>query len=153
MTRSTAVPRRQPCPELGDDEDLLDHLPVEKREQLTAIAALVQAESPALMVILFGSYARGDWVDDQDTTYRSDYDLLVIVADEADARGERSLDRALGLRAPARCPRSTLADRSRFQARQPGDPGRTVLLHRHPARLAVSLRRLHPRQAQGTEPA
>ncbi len=82
----------------------LDHLPVEKREQLTAIAALVQAESPALMVILFGSYARGDWVDDQDTTYRSDYDLLVIVADEADARESdrwtELWDRARQLAAP-----------------------------------------------------
>jgi predicted nucleotidyltransferase/HEPN domain-containing protein len=64
----------------------LDHLPQEKREQLTAIAALVQAESPALMVVLFGSYARGDWVEDRDTLYLSDYDLLVIVADEAAAR-------------------------------------------------------------------
>jgi len=26
--------------------------------------------------------ARGDWVDDQETGYRSDYDLLVVVENE-----------------------------------------------------------------------
>ena len=40
------------------------------------------------MIILFGSYARGNWVEDKykenGTTYeyKSDYDLLVIVEDE-----------------------------------------------------------------------
>ena len=32
-----------------------------------------------LKLILFGSYARGDWVEDHDSGYRSDYDLLAIV--------------------------------------------------------------------------
>jgi len=33
-------------------------------------------------IILFGSYARGDWVDEPHTTkgYKSDYDLLIIVS-------------------------------------------------------------------------
>lgn len=31
-------------------------------------------------IILFGSYARGDWVDEPDNGYQSDYDLLVIVS-------------------------------------------------------------------------
>jgi HEPN domain-containing protein/predicted nucleotidyltransferase len=31
------------------------------------------------MVVLFGSHARGDWVEDPETGYRSDYDLLVVV--------------------------------------------------------------------------
>src|SRR5262249_2875375 len=43
----------------------LDHLPELKRSQIQAIAALMQqAESPVEMVVLFGSYARGDWVED-----------------------------------------------------------------------------------------
>ena len=35
-----------------------------------------------LKVILFGSYARGDWVDDPIGGYVSDYDLLVVVNDD-----------------------------------------------------------------------
>ena len=34
-----------------------------------------------LKIILFGSYARGDWVDDPVGGYISDYDLLVVVND------------------------------------------------------------------------
>lgn len=32
-----------------------------------------------LKVILFGSYARGDWVEGRLSGYRSDYDLLIVV--------------------------------------------------------------------------
>jgi len=32
-----------------------------------------------LKLILFGSYARGDWVEDHESGYRSDYDLLAVV--------------------------------------------------------------------------
>jgi predicted nucleotidyltransferase/HEPN domain-containing protein len=32
-------------------------------------------------VILYGSYARGDWVDDPVGGYRSDYDILIVVND------------------------------------------------------------------------
>ncbi len=32
-----------------------------------------------LKIILFGSFARGDWVDDKISGYKSDYDILVIV--------------------------------------------------------------------------
>ncbi|GGB91741.1 hypothetical protein GCM10011494_07660 [Novosphingobium endophyticum] len=31
-------------------------------------------------IVLFGSYARGDWVDEPDNGYQSDYDLLLIVS-------------------------------------------------------------------------
>ncbi len=31
-------------------------------------------------IVLFGSYARGDWVDEPENGYQSDYDLLVIVS-------------------------------------------------------------------------
>ena len=44
----------------------LEHLPEAKRERIQAIAALLQHESPAEMVVLFGSYARGDWVEDSE---------------------------------------------------------------------------------------
>jgi predicted nucleotidyltransferase len=35
-----------------------------------------------LKVILFGSYARSDWVDDPDNGYQSDFDLLIVVSHE-----------------------------------------------------------------------
>ncbi|MEO7328159.1 MAG: HEPN domain-containing protein, partial [Minicystis sp.] len=63
----------------------LEHLPADRQEQLTAITALLQAEVPTAKLILFGSHARGDWVDDLVTGYRSDYDLLIVVEDEAQA--------------------------------------------------------------------
>src|SRR6187549_1278128 len=60
----------------------LDHLPEGKRGEIQAISALLQAGAPVEMVILFGSYARGDWVEDPENAYFSDYDILVVVAGE-----------------------------------------------------------------------
>src|SRR5262249_18248024 len=57
-----------------------DHLPEKKQAKLVAMAAKIRAEAPAAeMIVLFGSHARGDWVEDMETGYRSDYDLLVVV--------------------------------------------------------------------------
>jgi HEPN domain-containing protein/predicted nucleotidyltransferase len=74
----------------------LDHLPPAKRDPITAIASLLQAGAPVEMIILFGSYARGDWVDDPVTGYVSDYDLAAIVATE-----EAEADHALWARLEA----------------------------------------------------
>ena len=75
----------------------LDHLPETKKRELARVAEVLFAEFEAaiaggtmpykrkgaiLKVILFGSYARGDWVDDPVGGYVSDYDLLVVVNDE-----------------------------------------------------------------------
>ncbi len=72
----------------------LDHLPAGKRHELafvvevlrdgfaTALATRESAEARdgrILKIILFGSYARGDWVEDPVGRYFSDYDLLVVV--------------------------------------------------------------------------
>lgn len=56
----------------------LDHLPVHKREQIAAIAAVVQESAPVEMIILFGSYARGDWVEDLPKGYFSDFDVRSV---------------------------------------------------------------------------
>ena len=66
----------------------LDHLPLHKREQISAVAALVKASTQVEMIILFGSYARGDWVEDLANGYFSDFDLMVIVATETLAEDE-----------------------------------------------------------------
>jgi predicted nucleotidyltransferase/HEPN domain-containing protein len=64
----------------------LAHLPKHKREELKLVTEIILDECPTvLMVILFGSYARGDWVEDTYVEdgityeYASDFDILVIV--------------------------------------------------------------------------
>jgi predicted nucleotidyltransferase/HEPN domain-containing protein len=73
----------------------LEHLPQTKRQELSRILELLFREfedatrnraigkqGRILKVVLFGSYARGDWVDDPVGGYKSDYDLLIVVNDE-----------------------------------------------------------------------
>ena len=75
-------------------KDSLDHLPEAKRRDLARVVELLLAEfaealagktaehrrgGQILKIILFGSYARGDWVDDPVGGYVSDYDILVVV--------------------------------------------------------------------------
>jgi HEPN domain-containing protein/predicted nucleotidyltransferase len=57
----------------------LDHLPGKKLDQLTTITDAIRSRVPVEMVILFGSYARGNWVEDLATGYFSDYDLMAVV--------------------------------------------------------------------------
>lgn len=72
----------------------IDHLPEAKRRELAFIVevirdgfdfAVARRTMPSLRggrllkIILFGSYARGDWVEDPVGRYFSDYDLLVVV--------------------------------------------------------------------------
>ena len=64
----------------------LAHLPPHKRQELRRLKEAILFYGPQTeMIVLFGSYARGDWVDDVYTEghityeYRSDYDILVIV--------------------------------------------------------------------------
>jgi HEPN domain-containing protein/predicted nucleotidyltransferase len=65
----------------------LDHLPEDKRERIAAMAAKIHALVPEVgMILLFGSHARGDWVEDRETGYFSDYDLLAVVDDPSLAR-------------------------------------------------------------------
>jgi predicted nucleotidyltransferase/HEPN domain-containing protein len=61
----------------------LSHLPAKKQQKLEALAALIRKEAQVEMVILFGSHARGDWVEDPVGRYFSDYDVLVIVKSPA----------------------------------------------------------------------
>jgi predicted nucleotidyltransferase/HEPN domain-containing protein len=72
----------------------LDHLPEGKRRELAFVVeairegfsfAMARRTMPKLRggrllkIVLFGSYARGDWVEDPVGRYFSDYDLLVVV--------------------------------------------------------------------------
>lgn len=75
----------------------LDHLPPGKRLELKFVVEVVREgfaqavahrtverfrEGKIRKIILFGSYARGDWVEDPVGRYFSDYDLLVVVSHE-----------------------------------------------------------------------
>src|SRR5262245_16214434 len=66
-------------------KEALTHLPIEKQQELKAIVARILAHHEVEMLILFGSYARDDWVEDIYEEegiryhYQSDYDLLAIV--------------------------------------------------------------------------
>lgn len=73
----------------------LDHLPVKQQTELAHIqrilieefeTAIARSTKPhkrsgkVYKLILFGSYARDDWVDEPQNGYQSDFDLLVIVS-------------------------------------------------------------------------
>jgi predicted nucleotidyltransferase/HEPN domain-containing protein len=74
--------------------DPLDHLPANKRRELARVLEIIffeveqfratklsmkKSDTKILKVILYGSYARGDWMEDRLSGYRSDYDLLIVV--------------------------------------------------------------------------
>ncbi|MDE8652303.1 HEPN domain-containing protein [Novosphingobium album (ex Liu et al. 2023)] len=76
----------------------LDHLPPGKQRELERVVQIVfeefedslrsgtsdwKKQGRILKVILYGSYARGTWVDEPHTAkgYQSDYDLLIVVND------------------------------------------------------------------------
>jgi predicted nucleotidyltransferase/HEPN domain-containing protein len=73
----------------------LDHLPVKQQDELHHVRELLLGEfaraiasatqpwkknGKVLKIVLFGSYARDDWVDEPENGYQSDFDLLVIVS-------------------------------------------------------------------------
>ncbi|WP_303763902.1 HEPN domain-containing protein [Sphingobium yanoikuyae] len=75
----------------------VDHLPPVQQDELALTTRILMDEfafatsratqpwkknGQVRKIILFGSYARGDWVDEPENGYQSDYDLLIIVSHE-----------------------------------------------------------------------
>jgi Predicted nucleotidyltransferases len=73
----------------------VDHLPAVHQEELALVTRILMDEFTAAIsratqpwkkngkiqkIILFGSFSRGDWVDEPESGYQSDYDLLIIVS-------------------------------------------------------------------------
>ena len=55
----------------------LNHLPEKKQKELRLITDYIREVFDPKAAILYGSYARGDWVDIE-REYQSDYDILII---------------------------------------------------------------------------
>ncbi|MCE7067216.1 nucleotidyltransferase domain-containing protein [Dyadobacter sp. CY326] len=66
----------------------LSHLPQNKQDELKEITQIIIEKVPAQMIILFGSYARGDWVEDYQEKYEyvSDFDILIVTKDKNSAK-------------------------------------------------------------------
>lgn len=73
----------------------IDHLPQVQQDELARAVRILMAEfeeatgratqpwrrnGKVYKIILFGSYARDDWVDEPDNGYQSDFDLLIVVS-------------------------------------------------------------------------
>ena len=73
----------------------LDHLPQAQQDELARVVRILMEEFEAATaratqptrhngkiykIILFGSYARTDWVDEPENGYQSDFDLLIVVS-------------------------------------------------------------------------
>ena len=105
----------------------LDHLPPAKQRELERVVQILFEEfgdahgeatgrrrvGRILKIILYGSYSRGDWVDEPHTAkgYKSDYDLLIIVnqkelTDRATwwAKAEERLNTELAFKGTLRTP-------------------------------------------------
>ncbi len=63
----------------------LSHLPDDKQKEILEILEIIKEEAQPEKVILFGSHAKGNWVEDEYVedgityTYISDYDFLVVI--------------------------------------------------------------------------
>ena len=73
----------------------IDHLPQVQQDELSRVVQILMGEFELAIsratqawrrngkiykIILFGSYARNDWVDEPENGYQSDFDLLVVVS-------------------------------------------------------------------------
>jgi predicted nucleotidyltransferase/HEPN domain-containing protein len=82
----------------GDEETMrssIDHLPQVQQDELSRVVHILMAEFEEVTsratqpwrrngkiykIVLFGSYARDDWVDEPENGYQSDFDLLIVVS-------------------------------------------------------------------------
>lgn len=73
----------------------VDHLPLTQQDELACVRQTLMGEFASAIsgatqpwkkngkiqkIILFGSYSRGDWVDEAANGYQSDFDILVVVS-------------------------------------------------------------------------
>lgn len=68
------------------------HLPASKKDELKTVQEIILAKVSAEIIILFGSYARGEWVEDYQEKYEyvSDFDILIITKDRKTAKRSKT---------------------------------------------------------------
>lgn len=78
----------------------LSHLPEHKQDELKLVCKIIRKQFPsAHMIILFGSYARNEWVEDIYTQghityeYISDFDILVLTRLKSTAQNQANQSR------------------------------------------------------------
>ncbi len=69
---------------------LPDNIPETKKEELSEVIKIIKKKIKPEFIILFGSYAKGNFVEYDETyvehhteSYESDFDILVVVSNEA----------------------------------------------------------------------
>ena len=79
---------------------ILYHLPQQKQDELEIITDIIFKKIPDVrMIVLYGSYARGDWVEDIHAeghithVYQSDYDILVATKTKKEVESSDAHDR------------------------------------------------------------
>ena len=106
----------------------LDYLPAPKQEELCTLTQVIRDHVSVEMIILFGSYARGDWEEEKADdgihyVYQSDFDVLVIVetrSESAQSKFERELERQLDQHEEINTPISILVHDIGFMNRRLG---------------------------------
>lgn len=103
----------------------ITNLPPHKQDEIKKIISVIQQVAPAQMIILFGSYARGDWVEDKhhDGRYRyqSDIDILVLVEtkrESAQTKYENDIEYQLDETADIKTPVSVIVHDIEFMNRR-----------------------------------
>ena len=96
----------------------LEHLPQHKQDELELIKDVILEKIPDVrLIVLFGSYARGDWVEDIHTeghtthVYESDFDILVATKTKKAAEDSNlhdSIEKAIAAKENATTPRSII---------------------------------------------
>jgi predicted nucleotidyltransferase len=152
----------------------VDYLPSSKQRELERVVQILFEEfdearvlatqdwkkkGRILKIILYGSYARGGWVDEPHTAkgYQSDFDLLIIVNDErltdrveywatAEERLNRELSITKTLKTPVNFVLATVVTKVAQKAVEPKPAQRTIAiqgLENRPEHRREVLRRRH----------
>src|ERR1700738_2543560 len=93
----------------------LNYLPQHKQNELFKLVNIINEVASVEMIILFGSYARNDWVEakynEQHYRYQSDFDILVIVetkSESAQGKIEDEIEKRIRLDEDIKTPTSIL---------------------------------------------
>jgi predicted nucleotidyltransferase len=87
----------------------LSHLPDYKQKEIRLAVEIIKESVKVDMIILFGSYARGDWIEDIQPEgmnmheYKSDLDLLIVLKHESlvtKIERKQSLENRLEIKTP-----------------------------------------------------